>query len=123
MELEADTAVAGLLTAEDKHDPISVKSRTGVLLHFDRIPIYWISMLWSEISLPTLEAKYIAMYQDMRELVLDQSLILEVRTRMNLKLKGASAISNSYADNIGNQHLASSKGHAMTAHTKHIGIT
>ena len=42
MNLYADTNFAELFTAEDKSDPISVKSQIGILLCFGNIPIFWI---------------------------------------------------------------------------------
>ena len=40
LDLFADADFAGLFAAEDKDNPISVKSRTGVLLTFGEVPIY-----------------------------------------------------------------------------------
>ena len=45
LNLYADTDFARLFGVEDKHDPISVKSRTGILLTFRDIPILWSSKL------------------------------------------------------------------------------
>jgi len=39
-DLYVDTDLAGFFSAENKHDPIIVKSRTGVLLNFGGVPIY-----------------------------------------------------------------------------------
>ena len=61
LDLFADADFAGLFVAEDKHDPVGVKSRTGLLLNFGGVPIYWSSKLQSEIALSTLEAEYIAL--------------------------------------------------------------
>ena len=54
LDLFADANSAGLFTSEDKLDPVSIKSRTGVLLNFGRVPVCWISKLQSEIALSTL---------------------------------------------------------------------
>ena len=61
LDLYADANVAGLFTLEDKLDPVSVKSRTGVLLNFAGLPVCWSSKLQSEIALSTLEAEYIVL--------------------------------------------------------------
>ena len=66
LDLFADADFAGLLALEDKLDPISVKSRTVVLLNFGGIPECWSSKLQSKIALSTLEAEYIALFQGMR---------------------------------------------------------
>ena len=39
IDMYADADFAGLYTTEDKMDPVSVKSRTGVLLTFGNVPI------------------------------------------------------------------------------------
>ena len=90
LDLFADADFAGLFASEDKMDPISVKSRTGVILNFGGVPIHWSSKLQSEIALSTLEAKYIALSQGMRELVSARRLVLELGEQMNFNLKSVS---------------------------------
>lgn len=51
--------------------------------------------------LTTLEAEYIALKQEMRELVSARSLVLELGERMNLELKEALDVSKEWKDNIG----------------------
>ena len=120
LDLFADADFAGLYASEDKLDPISVKSRTGVLLNFGGVPVCWSSKLQSEISLSTLEAEYIALSQSMRELVSARRLVLELGERMNMDLKSVSQVSKAWEDNVGTQNLANSKGPLMTSRTKHI---
>ena len=122
LDLFADADFAGLFVAEDKHDPISVKSRTGLLLNFGGVPILCSSKLQSEIALSTLEAEYIALSQGMREVVSARSMVLELGIKINLDLKGSSTVSKAWEDNVGTQNLANSKGPLMTTRTKHIGI-
>jgi hypothetical protein len=45
LDLFADADFAGLFVADDKQDPVSVKSRTGLLVNFGGVPIFWISKL------------------------------------------------------------------------------
>ena len=78
---------------EDKHDPIGVKSWTGLLLNFGGVPILWSSKLQSEIALSTLEAEYIVLSQGMREFVSARSMVLELVVKMNMGLKSASTVS------------------------------
>ena len=59
LDLFAIVDFAGLLSSENCMDPISVKSRTGILLNFGKVPIFWSSKLQSKIALSTLEAEYI----------------------------------------------------------------
>ena len=65
-------------------DPVSAKSRTGILLTFGTVPVLWYSKLQSEISLYILEVEYIALFQEMRELVSASSLISQIG-KNNLK--------------------------------------
>lgn len=108
--------------AEDKMDPVGVKSRTVVLLTFGNVPILWSSKLQSDIALSTLEAEYIALSQGMRDLVSAWRLMAELGEKMNYKMERISHVSKVWEDNTGTQNLANSKGPLMTSRTKHIGI-
>jgi hypothetical protein len=122
MDMFADADFAGLFATEDKMDPVSVKSRTGVLLTFGSVPILWTSKMQTEIALSTLEAEYIALSQGMRDLVSARRLMAELGERMNYKMDDISHISKVWEDNTGAQNLANSKGPLMTSRIKHIGI-
>ena len=122
LNLYADADFAGLFNSEDCMDPISVKSRTGILLNFGKVPIFWSSKLQSEIALSTLEAEYIALSQGMRELVFTRRLVIELSAQMHFDLKGVSNVATAWEDNIGAQNLATGKGPLMSSRTKHIGI-
>ena len=93
LDLFADADFSSLYASEDKLDPISVKSRTGILLNSGGVPVCWSSKLQSEISLSTFEAEYIALSQGMRELVSERRLVLELGERMNMELKSVSQVS------------------------------
>ena len=58
----------------------------------------------------------------MRELVSARNLVLELKQRTGLDLKGVGLVSKAWEDNIGTQNLANSKGPLMSSRTKHIGI-
>ena len=116
--LFVDTAFADLFASEDKMEPISVKSWTGILLTFREVPIYWSSKIQTEISLSTLEAEYIALSQGMRDIVAGISLLL----RMKWNLNNISSELKAWEDNTVAQHLANIKDSLKTSRTKHIGI-
>ena len=61
LDFNADANFAGVFVSEDKQDPVSVKSRTGLLMSFGGVPIFWSSKLQTEIALSTLEAEYITL--------------------------------------------------------------
>ena len=66
LDLFADADFAGLFAAEDKHNPLGVKSWTGLLLNLGGISIFLSSKLQSEIALSTLEVEYIVLSQGIR---------------------------------------------------------
>ena len=101
LNLYADANFSGLFTSEDKHDPISVKSRIWLLLNFGNVPIFWSSKLQSEIALSTLEAEYIALSQGMRELVSARNLVSELAKNMKYGLSHTSLVSKVWEDNVG----------------------
>ena len=101
LDLYADADFAGLFVAEDKQDPVSVKSRTGLLMNFGGVPFFWSSKLQTEISISTLEAEYIALSQGMRKLVAARNLVLELRERTSLDFNGLGLVSKAWEDNIG----------------------
>ena len=82
-----------MLRAEDKMDPVGVKSKTVVLLTFGNVPILWSSKLQSDIALSTLEAEYIALSQGMRDLVSAWRLMAELGEKMNYKMERISHVS------------------------------
>ena len=64
-----DADFAGLFAVEDSTTPISVKSRTGYVILYKNSPILWVSKMQTQIALSTMEAKYIALSQSMRDLI------------------------------------------------------
>ena len=56
LDLFAEVDFVGLFVADDKHDPVSVKSRTGLLINFGGVPIFQSSKLQTNIALSTLDA-------------------------------------------------------------------
>ena len=104
LDLFADAIISGTFVAEDRHGPIGVKSRSGLLLIFGGVPILWSSKIQSKIVLSTLEADYIAFSQVIRELVSARSIVLELAVNMNMDLKGDSTVSKVSEDNVGTQH-------------------
>ena len=53
LNLYVDADFVGLFTSEDRDNPISVKSRTMLLLIFGDVPVFWSSKLQSKIALHT----------------------------------------------------------------------
>ena len=83
LDLFADADFADIYSTKNKQDPISVKSQRGLLINFGEFSILWSSKLQSEIFLSTLEAEYIILSQEMRELIGRKSLLAELGAQMN----------------------------------------
>ena len=122
LDLYADADFLGFFTAKDIHDPISVKSPPGLIMNFGGVPIFWSSKPQSEIVLSILEAEYIALSQDMRELVAPRNLVLELKDQTNLELSGVGIVSKAWEDSIDTQNLFNSREPFLLARTKDIGI-
>ena len=122
IDMYSDADFTSLYITEEKMDPISAKSITGVLLTFENVPILWTSKLQTEASLSTIKAEYITLSQGMRELVSTRRLIANLGKRMSYKLDKVSYISKVWDDNTGTQNLSNSKGPLMILRIKHIKI-
>ena len=60
-------------------DPLCVKSWTGYVLLVGNCPVQWVSKLKSEISVSTVDAKYISLSTAMRDLIPPRTLVVEVK--------------------------------------------
>jgi hypothetical protein len=69
IDCHVDADVAGLFGVEDGQDPVSVKSRSGYVIFFSGVPLLWVSKLQTLIALSTMEDKYVALSQSMRDLI------------------------------------------------------
>lgn len=101
LDCYVDANYAGLFGYEDDQDPVSVKSRTGVLTLFG-CPILWQSKPQTEISLSSTAAEYVAFSASMRELLLMGCLLKEIGEALDLQpLKMSLVRSTVFGDNQG----------------------
>ena len=56
-----DTNFAGGWTQADADDADIILSRTAMIIMYENCPIFWHSLLQTEIALSTAEAEYIAL--------------------------------------------------------------
>ena len=89
-----DADFAGLFISEDREDPVSIKSRTCIILTFGEVLIFWSSKLQTEIALSPLEAEYISLSQGMRELVTSRGLLIDLTQHMDFKIANVSYVCN-----------------------------
>ncbi len=62
-------------------NPSIAKSQSGWIIFYTGCPISWASKLQSQVALSTTEAKYIAMSQFLRDVVLVMNLLQKMRER------------------------------------------
>ena len=70
----------GLFSVQNKQDPVSVKSRTGYVITYRGAPLMWASKMQTQVALSTMEAKYIALSQSMRDLIPIREVLKEIMT-------------------------------------------
>lgn len=122
LEMYADADFAGLWNAEEPHDPVCVKSRTGYIIYLSDVPVLWSSKLQTEIATSTMHAEYIALSSGMRELIPVRNVFHDVCQGLNLSLPESAKILRVFEDNEGAQKLASSPVTRTTPHSKHFAI-
>ena len=71
----------------ESEDPASVYSRTGYIIKYRNFPILWASKLKSEISLYTTEAEYIALSQEMGEIIPMMEHLEQLEKTLNIESK------------------------------------
>ena len=75
-----------------------MNSHTVLWLNFGGFPILLSSRLQSKINLSTLEAEYIVLSQEIRELVAEKNVLAELGTQMNFYLNIISKVSYTLED-------------------------
>jgi hypothetical protein len=80
-----DADFAGIWKIEHQHDPVCVKSQTGYIFELAgcRCPLSWTSKLQTEITLSTMESKYIALSQVMGALIPLRRIVNEIATNLD----------------------------------------
>jgi hypothetical protein len=139
VDCHVDSDFGGLFSVEDKHDPISVKSRTGYVITYRDAPLMWVSKMQTQVALSTMEAEYIALSQSMRDLIPIRELLKEIMTQV-FKLEPKITYhshSKAFEDTIGTTPhvipqstvyedndacLKFARMPKLTPRTKHIGV-
>lgn len=127
--IEAD--FAGLWGIKHDQDPISMKSRTGYILIFMGCHLLWASKMQTQIALSTMEAEYIALSSEMRELIAIREVLKEIKDfvlaslekptyAMTVKAFERIPVSTVYEDNDSCLKFATLP--KMSPRTKHIAI-
>lgn len=122
LEMFADADFAGLWNAEDHHDPVCVKSRSGYIIYLSDVPVLWSSKLQTEIATSTMHAEYIALSSGMRELLPVRNVFHDVCSSLGISLSESAKVIKVHEDNEGALKLAQSPIMRVTPHSKHFAV-
>jgi transposase InsO family protein len=92
LENYVDASFAGNYCVEPADDPVSVKSRTGIIIFLAGCPLIWKSQLQSSIALSTFHSEYSGLSHSMRILIPLRELLLETVKMLDLPTAIASTI-------------------------------
>jgi hypothetical protein len=119
-----DVDFCGLRPQEDKHGPVSVKSRTGFAICIANCPIIWSSKLQTMIALSTMESEYMALLSDALKFVIPiQNLVSTVAKGVGLDKERLTSFKTTiWEDNMGAITLAKLKPGRCTPRSKHYTV-
>jgi len=86
LECYCDADFCGLRQVTDPEDPKSVHSRTGFVIVYAGVPLFWCSKLQTHIALSTVEAEYLALSHSAREIIPTQELLREIAQSFNFHI-------------------------------------
>jgi hypothetical protein len=92
LENYVDASFAGNYGVEPADSPVSVKSRTGIIIFLAGCPLIWKSQIQSSIALSTFHSEYAGLSHSMRILIPLRELLLETVEMLNLPAALASTI-------------------------------
>ena len=92
LEDYVDASFAGNYAVEPADNPVSVKSRTGIIIFLAGCPLIWKSQIQSSIALSTFHSEYVGLSHSMRILIPLRALLLEVVDMLGLAPAIASTI-------------------------------
>ena len=96
-----DSDFAGQYNQYNDQDPTSTKSRTGYVIFCQGCPTLWVSKMQTQCVLSTMESEYLAISQEMRDLIPLREILKEIMLIVFQKEKAApkcTANSKSFSD-------------------------
>jgi hypothetical protein len=110
LENYVDASFANSYGVEPAEDPVSVKSRTGIIVFLAGCPLIWKSQLQQSIALSTFQSEYQALSHSMRILIPLRGLLLETTAKLMLPSALTSTIlCRTHEDNASALLLANSQ--------------
>ena len=92
LENYVDASFAGNYGVEPAENPVTVKSRTGIIIFLAGCPLIWKSQVQSSIALSTFHSEYAGLSHSMRILIPLRALLIETITMLDLPAAIASTI-------------------------------
>jgi hypothetical protein len=92
LENYVDASFAGNYGVEPAENPVSVKSRTGIIIFLAGCPLIWKSQIQSSIALSTFHSEYAGLSHSMRILIPLRGLLLETVEKLRLPAAMTSTI-------------------------------
>jgi hypothetical protein len=110
LENYVDASFAGNYGVEPAKEPVSVKSRTGIIIFLAGCPLIWKSQVQSSIALSTFHSEYAGLSHSMRILIPLRALLLETVAMLELPAAVVSTIyCRTHEDNASALLLANSQ--------------
>jgi hypothetical protein len=110
LENYVDASFANSYSVEPAEDPVSVKSRTGIIVFLAGCPLIWKSQVQQSIALSTFQSEYQALSHSMRILIPLRGLLLETSAKLMLPPSLTSTIfCQTHEDNASALLLANSQ--------------
>ena len=120
LEIYIDANFIGLWIKETLFDPNYVLSRSRFAIFLFRYLLFWYSKLQTKIALSTAEAKYIALSQILRNVILLINLVNELALHLKLNYIKSTLCCTVFKDN--QSTIAISKAPSMLPNSKHISL-
>ena len=123
MNINVDSDFAGLWPYEENQDPTSVKSRIGFVICIASCPIVWISKLFEDISMSTMEVEYSTLAMAMKSVLPLRRVIKQLSIDIGLVSENLTTFKTRvHEDNNGCLTLSKLEPGRMTLRSKHYAV-
>ena len=115
-----DADFVGVWNKAESGNSEALLSRAGHILIYDTCLVIWYSKLQTEIAVSTMEAKYIAVNQAARKVLLCTNLLKEINEVFTSNLKEAKLYCEAFENN--NSCISLATDQKLSSRTKHIPL-
>ena len=120
LECYVDADFRGGWQQSESSDAENLMSQTGMVITYANCPIYWRSLLQTEIALSTSEAEYIELSSSLREALPLMTMIEETKKVFPLLIKNPKFVFQVHEDN--QSYIKMATGNKFPPRTKHIAL-